>query len=145
MCQVNPEYKRYVKGEGKSKVLYLHLLRQLYGCIESALLWYNLYVDTLKGMGFVLNPYDGCVGNKNIKGKQCTICWYVDDNKVSHEDEEVVTCIIEEISKHFGELTVTRGDNHQFLGMDIHFNNNKTVSSIIHINININIHHTHIL
>jgi len=47
---------------------------------------------------------------------------------VSHEDEEVVTCVIEEISKHIGELTVTRGDNHQFLGMDIHLNNNKTVS-----------------
>ena len=38
MCQVNPEYKRYVKGEGKSKVLYLHLLRALYAYIESVLL-----------------------------------------------------------------------------------------------------------
>ena len=77
MCQVNPEYKHFTKSEGKNKVLYLHLLRALYGCIESALLWYNLYVD------------DRCVANKNIKGKQCTMCWYVDDNKVSHEDCDV--------------------------------------------------------
>ena len=112
MCQVNPEYKGYVKGEGKSKVLYLHLLRALYGCIETALLLYNLYVDTLKDIGFVLNPYDRCVANKNINGKRCIICWYVVDNKVSHEDEEIVTSIITVISKHFGELTVTRGEHH---------------------------------
>jgi len=128
MCQVNPEYERFTKGEGKNKVLYLHLLRALYGCIESALLWYNLYVETLRGMGFQVNPYDRCVANKIIKGKQCTICWYVDDNKVSHEDEEVVTWILGEISKHFGELTITRGDNHQFLGMKIQINKNETVS-----------------
>ena len=44
MCQVNPEYERFTKGEGKNKVLYLHLLGALYGCIESALLWYNIYI-----------------------------------------------------------------------------------------------------
>ena len=22
----------------------------------------------------------------SVKGKQCTICWYVDDTKISHED-----------------------------------------------------------
>ena len=42
MCQVNPEYLPYVRYEGKSKVLYLHVLRALYGCLESALIWYNL-------------------------------------------------------------------------------------------------------
>mmetsp|Transcript_17995 Transcript_17995/g.23319 ORF Transcript_17995/g.23319 Transcript_17995/m.23319 type:complete len:119 (+) Transcript_17995:695-1051(+) len=70
------------------------LLRALYGCIESALLWYKLYVETLRGMGFQVNPYDRCVANKIIKGKPYTICWYVDDNKVSHEDGEVVTWIL---------------------------------------------------
>jgi len=72
-------------------------------------------VDTLKGMGFVLNPYDRCVVNKNIKGKQYTICWYVDDNKVSHEVEEVVTSIIKEISRHFGESTATREETKLYL------------------------------
>jgi len=35
-----------------------------------------------------------------------------------------VTCILGEISKHFGKI----GDNHQFLEMDIHLNKNETVS-----------------
>ena len=36
------------------------------------------------------NLYDMYVVNKKVNGKQCTIIWYVDDLKVSHEDEIVV-------------------------------------------------------
>ena len=32
-----------------------------------------------------------------IQGKQCTIAWYVDNNKISHKDPEVVTMIIYKI------------------------------------------------
>jgi hypothetical protein len=73
-------------------------------------------------MGFELNPYDPCVANAMIKGKQCTICWYVDDNKISHEDPEVVSEIIAKIENKFGKMNVTRdGDDHDFLGMNISF------------------------
>ena len=30
-----------------------------------------------------INPYDRCVANKMINGSQCTIVFYVDDNKIS--------------------------------------------------------------
>ena len=49
-----------------------------------ALLWYEPYMSVLNDMGFQLNPYDMCVDNKDINGKQYTITWYVDDNKVSN-------------------------------------------------------------
>ena len=39
---------------------------------------------------FKLNPYDICVANKLFNGKQCTRLWYMDDNKVSHIEAEVV-------------------------------------------------------
>ena len=42
MCSINPEYKPHVRYEGKCKALYLRVLRTIYGCLESALLWYNL-------------------------------------------------------------------------------------------------------
>ena len=119
MCEVNPDYLPYVIYENGQKVLYVKILRAIYGCIESALLWYNLYVTTLKGMGFTINTYDKCVANKIINGKQCTIVWYVDDNKVSHKDPAVVTEILNEIKKHFGDITISRGKEHEFLGMDI--------------------------
>ena len=129
MCEVNPSFRKHVRTNEKGKkVLYLRVLRALYGCIESALLWYELFSITLIKLGFEINPYDRCIANKMINGKQCTIAWYVDDNKVSHEDPKVVTDIIEEIKKHFGDLKVNRGNIHDFLGMKIKINGNKTIS-----------------
>ena len=121
MCKVNPEYTKHVRYEGKTKVLYLRILRAIYGCIESALLWYQLYSNTLSKIGFIINPYDRCVANKMINGKQCTIGWYVDDNKLSHEDKDVVEDILKLLSQEFGELTIQRGPVYDFLGMEIEF------------------------
>ena len=52
-------------------------------------------------------------------GNQCTILWYVFDNKLSHVDQNVVTDILEEIKKHFGDLVIIRGDTNDFLGSTI--------------------------
>ncbi len=98
--------------ENGKKVLYLQLLKALYGCVQSALLWYNLFTGTLEGMGFKLNPYDPWVANLIIQGKQCTIAWFVNDNKILHVDCRVVTKIIKKIEEHFGkrpsrEATIT--------------------------------------
>ena len=83
-------------------------------------------------MGFKLNPYDLCVANSQIKGKQCTVAWYVNDNKISHVDDTVVTDILEKLEAKFGKMTVTRGNYHVFLGMDITFNdNNGTVTILV--------------
>ena len=50
-------------------------------------------------MGFLINPYDMCVANSMIEGKQCTICWYVDENKISHELPKVVDMVIAKIEE----------------------------------------------
>ena len=63
-----------------------------------------------------------------VHDKQCTIAWYVDDNKLSHVDSEVVTSIIDEIAERFPGLEVTRGKQHDFLGMIFDFKKNGTVS-----------------
>ena len=128
MCDVNPKYKPFVRKEFGKKVLYLQILKALYGCIESALLWYNTYHDTLKQMGFEINKVDPCVANKIINGKQCTITWYVDDNKLSHKDPQVVTDILNEIEKVYPGLVTTRGKEHTLLGMKIIFNKNGSLS-----------------
>ena len=112
MCNVNPEYKEHIvyesTGKGKRiKCLYVKVLRAMYGCLESALLWYELYSSTLIKMGFKINNYDRCVANKMINGKQCTIVFYVDDNKICHVEPQVVSDVISELSKHFGNLTVS--------------------------------------
>ena len=60
----------------------------------------------MKSHGLLINPYDRCIANSTIKYKQCTISWYVDNNKVSHIDEDVNTKVTEIIAEHFGNLTV---------------------------------------
>jgi hypothetical protein len=118
--------------EWKESELYLKLLKALYGCVQSALLWYELFSTTLQALGFELNPYDStCVANKVTNGKQCTITWYVNDNKISHVDDKVVTQIIKTIEKKFEKMTVTRGKAHVFLGMHITFKEDGTVRNLM--------------
>jgi Reverse transcriptase (RNA-dependent DNA polymerase) len=112
--------------ENGKKVLYVRLIKAIYGCVQSALLWYKLFYGTLEKMGFVLNPYDPCIANCMIDGKQCTIAWYVDDMKISHVDPEVVTSIINTLENHFEKMTVTRGKEHVFLGMNIRYTEERT-------------------
>ena len=47
----------------------------------------------------MLNPYNACVANKMVNGKQCTIMWYGDDNKISHVEHEVGSDTIKIIEK----------------------------------------------
>ena len=111
-------------------MLYVQLDRALYGCVKSSILWYELYSTTLTDMGFKLNPYDLCVANSDIDGKQCTICWYVDDNKIRHVKLEVVEDIILKIEDKFGEMMKTYGDEHKFWGMNIKYEGGKVVISM---------------
>jgi hypothetical protein len=54
-------------------------------------------------MGFEVNPYDWCVANKTIDGKQCTIVWHVDNLKISHADPAVLEDIVTELNKSYGK------------------------------------------
>ena len=126
LCELNPEHERFVTTENGVEVLYVRLIKALYGCVKSALLWYELFAQNLKDMGFVLNPYDPCIANCAIDGKQCTIAWYVDDMKVSHVDPDVVTRIIQKLEERFDKMTVTRGREHVFLGMHIRYTSENT-------------------
>ena len=63
-------------------------------------------------LGFTPNPYDQCVVNKMIQGKQCTVGWHVDDIMVSHVDKTVVEGIITQFNSEYGNeapLTITGG------------------------------------
>ena len=131
MCDVNSSYRAYVcRARNGKKTLFLRLAKALYGCVKSAFLWYELFSSTLKQLGFELNPYDLCVANAHIKGAQCTIVWYVDDNKISHVDSSVVSDVIQRIEERFGKMTVTRGDEHEFLGMRIVLNKAQKTAQI---------------
>ena len=59
----------------------MRLLKSLYGIMQAALLWYRTFLKCLKADGFEINKYGPCIANKIVNGKQCTVCWHVDDVK----------------------------------------------------------------
>ena len=65
-CEIDPSLKDFIIEEKGQRVLYVQLDKALYGCVQSALLWYELYSSTLVEMGFEINPYDLCVANAII-------------------------------------------------------------------------------
>ena len=71
--------------------------------------------------------YGTCVANKMVNGEQCTLCWYIYDNKVSHVEENENKDIVETVSNNFGELSIYRGKKCTFLGMDIELTDNGMV------------------
>ena len=78
MVQVAPSlYRKCITSNAKGKpILYVQLEKAVYGMMKSALLFYRKLVVDLKSLGYEINPYDPCVANKTINGKQMTICWH---------------------------------------------------------------------
>ena len=127
MCEVNPEYKEHaIHLKNRKTIIYLTVVLAIYGCIELALCWYNLYTTILKDEGFEIKPHCRCIANKDIEGKQCTVAWYVNANKLSHVNSKVVDHVLEIIEGHFRMLLIIRGKTHDFLGMKIRITEDKT-------------------
>jgi hypothetical protein len=123
MAAVAPEiYNKYITIENGIKLLYVKLLMALYGTLKDVLLFYQNLVGDLEEKGFKLNPYEICIVNKIIKGKQMTLCWHVDDMKISHIEPNEVTGMIEYLklkyaSDGIGKMKISRGKVHEYLGM----------------------------
>ena len=107
-------------------MLYVKLLKAIYGLLRSALLFYNKLSGNLISQGFELNPYDPCVANKMVNGSQFTVLWHVDDLKISHLQESELDKFIEHIKKNYqddniGKVKTSRGKVHLYLGMQLDF------------------------
>ena len=62
-------YKKHIWYNKKGKpMLYVQLKKALYGTLQATMLFWKLLSETLQEWGFVLNPYDKCVVNKDIAG-----------------------------------------------------------------------------
>ena len=118
-------YASYVTEEKGKKVMYVELLKALYGTLRAAqLFWEKLRTKLVSDWGFTPNRYDSCVVNKEVNGKQLTVAWHVDDLKVSHQDEAALDEFIAMMEEEFGKetpLTIARGPIQEYLGMTLDF------------------------
>ena len=134
LIRLDPTYEQFVTMEHGKRVIYAKLNKALYGTMQAALLFWKKFKAFLTDLGYEENPYDPCVVNKMINGKQCTVCWYVDDVKISHVEESVGEDLVSKMQEEYGKeatLTVNRGKVQEYLGMKIDFSNeNKVVFSM---------------
>ena len=125
LVKVDPSYGEFMTKERGKLVIYTELNKALYGTLQAALLFLkDMSKFLVEELGFIVNPYDWCVVNKTINGKQCTIGWHVDDLKISHVDTDVVEGIIQALDDRFvkeAPLVVHRGRVQEYLGMVIDF------------------------
>jgi hypothetical protein len=97
LVQIAPDvYKSYVTTDKKGmKQLLVQCQNALYGTMVASLLYYRKFTKSLTSVGFEINPYDPCVANKIVNGMQMTICFHVDDCKLSHHSSRANDNIID--------------------------------------------------
>jgi hypothetical protein len=113
LVEIDPEYRNFLNEDG---TLIVKLEKALYGCLESAKLWYDELSGTLLEMGFEVNPKDKCVFNA-LRGKhQVTVCIYVDDILCTSVDSSDITWVEDGLRKKYGDMTTNHGKIHSYLG-----------------------------
>ena len=125
LVKLAPEvYGPFVTFENNRKVLYCEVLQALYGMLIAALLWYKQFRGDLETIGFEFNPYDPCVCNRRVNGKQQTVRFHVDDLMSSHMEPKVNDQFLEWLNRKYGghgAVKATRGSKHDYLGMTFDF------------------------
>ena len=103
LLEIAPDvYGPYIhKNKKGEKVLLVQCMNALYGTMVVSLLFYKKFVTSLKKQGFDLNLYDPCVANKTVDGKVLTVCFHVDDNKISHKSSKVVDATIKWLQEEY--------------------------------------------
>lgn len=114
LCTMDESYSIYRKYNGTVTVV---LRKALYGCLQSAVLWYKEIRTTLEAIGYTVNPYDICVFNKRTEDIQGTILLYVDDLFITSNVEKELYNVAEKLKNTYGGVTYNVGLQHDYLGM----------------------------
>jgi len=101
----------------KNGSIIVKLDKALYGCIESAKLFYDHISNVLLNYKFVKNAYDQCVFNKKINGAQCSITIHVDDLMISCANLAAIEDILSELRRVYKVINAHRDKCLDYLGM----------------------------
>jgi hypothetical protein len=125
LVEIDPSYKKFVNKNGTCVV---RLNKALYGCVESARLWYDKLSGDLIKLGYVTNKADMCIFNRREADySQTTLCLHVDDMKITCVNEIKLDQVINEIEKIYPGLSKQRGRVINYIGMTFDYRKNGQV------------------
>jgi Reverse transcriptase (RNA-dependent DNA polymerase) len=104
LCRIDNKHKQY-----------------LYGCVQSAVLWYAELASTLQAIGFTKNPYDVCSFNRVHEDTVDRVLVYVDDLSITSRSEKVLFNISDNLRSKYEAVTIRLGVQHNFLGIQWDF------------------------
>ena len=116
LCKVAPEVKPFVSEKGK---LLMKLDKALYGCIQSAKLWYETLTEFLRSIGFKHNEVDSCVMMRREQRNCVLIAIFVDDILICATSMSAVNRLVSELKTQFLEIKLSKPGNFSYLGMHI--------------------------
>ena len=125
LIQIDPTFEYFLNDKQEMTV---RLKKALYGCLQSARLWFELLVKELMAFGYVQNTVDPCVLNKYVDGKQSTLLIHVDDIMVLSKIPEETADLYSYLESKFGKVTLHEGVKHNYLGMTFDFSSVGKVS-----------------
>ena len=114
MCALDPKYRTYVRADNKIAV---RLKKALYGCVQSAMLWYKELASTLVSLGFRPNPYDTCSFVRHRQRSIDRILVYVDDLFITSDSKRELDTTAEALKSKYGQVTSKTGLEHDYLGI----------------------------
>ena len=122
LTQLDSKLAEYVVDNG---CLIVQLDKALYGCVQSAGLWYEKMKSELESLGYEVNPLDPCVFNLVRDGKRTTLGIHVDDIFASSDSEAALDELAAAFRNKFNKIQEHRGREHNYLGMHFDFCDDK--------------------
>ena len=114
MTKFAHHYSRFTDHKG---CIVVKLNKALYGCVESAALWYENLRASLSDLGYSRNTHDICVFNKHDEyGVQCTIAVHVDDLMITSAKGQMIESVSAGLIKRYGDITRKDGPIVNYLG-----------------------------
>ena len=114
LCDLDNNYRRFVRPNGK---IHVKLKKALYGCVQSAVLWYKELKSTLISIGFLENAYDICSFTRTRGTSIDRILVYVDDLFITSDSEAALDEIDKCLRDKYGGVTSKKGLIHEYLGI----------------------------
>ena len=118
LIKVCKRYSTYRRSDGKVVV---KLSKALYGCVESAKLWYLNINNYLKSIGFQTDDgIDKCLFIN--KERDISLAVYVDDILAISSKRENIEWLFRELEKNYGKMKVIIGEEtFTYVGMEFNF------------------------